>query len=158
MRVGRMYVNNIMLIIVSGGLRLLTCVRNSQGIINWTLRTISTMRTNKVTWLRPTTCKMRELARANYNACIGYNTTKPNYHNDGAVCGNDWTRLGSIRASINGVRRQERKPTSTGRSNMTRMYLHPLITTHQHRVSYSYPRILVESPSNIRTEWGLHKD
>ena len=26
------------------------------------------------------------------------------------------------------------------------------------RVSYSYPWILVESPSNIRTEWGLHKD
>ena len=26
------------------------------------------------------------------------------------------------------------------------------------RVSYSYPWILMESPSNIRTEWGLHKD
>ena len=34
-----------------------------------------------------------ELACANYNACVGYDTAEPNYHNDGAVHGNDRTPI-----------------------------------------------------------------
>ena len=34
-----------------------------------------------------------ELAHANYNACIGYNTAEPNYYNNGATCGNDRTPI-----------------------------------------------------------------
>ena len=33
------------------------------------------------------------LARTNYNACVGYDTAKPSYHNDGAVRGNDGTPI-----------------------------------------------------------------
>jgi hypothetical protein len=35
----------------------------------------------------------RTLARANYNARVGYDTAEPDYHNDGAIRGNDGTPI-----------------------------------------------------------------